>query len=158
MQNPKVRKAVSKFRHDFQTVYDHIDVVKDYKELHDLLQDIEQACYFPILQAVSGYPQSGSTLEFLQGYADVMQTTLNKLQEVAHNGNVASYRLLWMEFIDCAYTKLIDAIERPQPGSLDDVIGYLERVRRYLLASSTTISTKRRKIRGRGPCHSSGND
>ena len=132
LQNPEVQEAVNKFRHDFQMVYEHIDVVKDYKELHDLLQDIEQTCYFPILQAASGYPQSDSTLDFLQGYADAMQMTIDRLQEVANNGNVAPERLQWMKYINRAHASLGDAIAIPKQGSLGDVIGYLERVLTYL--------------------------
>jgi len=132
LQNPEVREAVNKFRHDFQTVYDHIDVVKDYKELHDLLQVLEQASYFPILQAAPAYPQGDRILEFLQGYADAMQTTMGKLQEVANHGNVAPNRLQWIKYIERAHTRLSDAIEQPKEGSLVDVIGFLERVLAYL--------------------------
>lgn len=132
LTQPEVRSAVSKFRNDFQAVYDNVDIVKDYKELHDLLQDLEMACYAPIRQAASNYPQDDEVLEFLEGYASKMQLTLDELQAVANHGNVASSKILWKEHIEHAHVRLVEAIEQPQPGALAGVIGYLKRALTYL--------------------------
>lgn len=80
MQVPAVKDAVITFRVVFQAACEQIDVIANYKALHDLLHTLEFQCYGVIVQAAKRFPDDELALEDLMEYELTLQDLLAELQ------------------------------------------------------------------------------
>jgi hypothetical protein len=111
MQSPEVRAAVVTFRTDFEAACQQIDVLGDYKDLHDLLHTMQFHCYHPIVQESRRFPDDDLALDNLTDYGLTLGGTVSSLQEVAGRTTLASFETAWVAELDQARQELDQALE-----------------------------------------------
>lgn len=122
MQVPEVKDAVITFRVVFQAACDQIDVIANYKALHDLLHTLEFQCYGVIVQAAKRFPDDDLALENLMEYELTLQDLLAELQQVAAQETIATNEVRWLAELKKAQTELNSAIAELEIGPLKRTI------------------------------------
>ncbi|MGB3769496.1 MAG: hypothetical protein WA947_23295 [Phormidesmis sp.] len=128
MQVPAVKDAVITFRVVFQAACDQIDVIANYKALHDLLHTLEFQCYGVIVQAARRFPDDELALEDLMEYELTLQDLLAELQQVAAQETIATNEVRWLAELQKARAELNSAIAQLELEPLKRTIWLLNRV------------------------------
>lgn len=130
----EVRDAVRRYRNDFMTARRDIDILGDYKDLHDQLHNLHYQCYSPILgklryatvPAGTALPEEWRSDDTLLERSEMdLLSILETLRAVVKRDSFPAYDTSWLLHLEQAHEALKEAIR-----SLD--IGALKRVRRYL--------------------------
>lgn len=102
MQTSAVRDAVVTFRTDFQAACEQIDVLSDYKRLHDLFHHLEQE----IIRIQSQGPVDDAALPDLIGEIPTIQHLIKALLSVARRASFAADTVSWMKRLEQVREKL----------------------------------------------------
>jgi len=86
--SPEVRAAVGTFSADFKAAIAQVDVLGDYKDLHDLLHQIQFNCYTPLMREANYFPDD-RTLESFPQYERDLRNILSQLTDVSGRQRVA---------------------------------------------------------------------
>jgi len=78
-----VRTAVITFQTDFKVAHEQVDLLGDYKELHDLLHQLQLYCYNSIVEVAKRLPDDDMALDNLTRYAGDLDRIVEGLQDVA---------------------------------------------------------------------------
>jgi|GEM_PF-934326 len=89
MEVPEVHEAVVDFRRDFQAVCEQIDIVGDYKDLHDQLHRLEFECYSVIVKAAKQFPDDATALDNLTEYELTLHEIVTNVREIVERGTLA---------------------------------------------------------------------
>lgn len=128
MQYPEARSAVVTFRVDFQAACERINIIANYKELHDLLHTLEFQCYSGIVQEAKRFPDDETALDILTDHELTLQKLLREVQEVAGRETIATNEVLWLKDLEHAQAKLHGAIEELDTRQLQRTIWLLNRI------------------------------
>ncbi|MEL7225456.1 MAG: hypothetical protein AAGL17_11485 [Cyanobacteria bacterium J06576_12] len=128
MQVSDVKESVTQFRMDFRAASDQIDVIANYKALHDLLHTLEFECHSVILSIFKGFSASETDVEQLIVHELRLQELLCSLQQVAERETVASSEVRWLTELQAAQQDLSQAIEELDPEPLRRSLWLLNRV------------------------------
>ncbi|MBW4472567.1 MAG: hypothetical protein KME45_19675 [Stenomitos rutilans HA7619-LM2] len=128
MQHSEARSAVITFRVDFQAACDQINIIANYKELHDLLHTLEFQCYSGIVQEAKRFPDDETTLDILTDHEFTLQRILREVQEVAQRETIATNEVLWLKDLERAQVELHVAIDELDTRRLQRTIWLLNRV------------------------------
>ncbi len=128
MQVPEVKAAVITFRVVFQAACEQIDVIANYKALHDLLHTLEFQCYGVIVQAARRFPDDELALENLMEYELTLQDLLEELQQVAAQETIATSEVRWLAELQKAQAELKSATITLDIKPLKRTIWLLNRV------------------------------
>jgi hypothetical protein len=77
LENPRVRPKLFAFRDYFQSTRKQINLLRDYKELHDELHHLQRGCYEEIKGAIGRFQEDSEAGENLKDY----RLTLNEFTE-----------------------------------------------------------------------------
>ena len=83
LSNPKVYEAVVVYRSDFKMVYNRVQLLSYYKQLHDLLQEVETQCYLPIFRFKQKFMADEEMLKMLRPYEENLQSNITKARNIA---------------------------------------------------------------------------
>lgn len=111
MQSPEVRAAVVAFRTDFEAACEQIDILGDYKHLHDLLHTMQFHCYHPIVQEARRFPDDDMALDNLMDYELTLQSIVSDLQEAMGRASFAGLETSWIQDLDQSRQELHKALE-----------------------------------------------
>jgi hypothetical protein len=136
MRCPEARSTVIAFQKDFEVACRQIDIVANYKELHDQLHKLEFQCYIPILQSLNRLPDDTNALEELKDYELTLQDVLTVMQDVIGRGTIPNSEIIWLENLYRAQKELCRAIEE-----LD-----LERLKKTIRLLNHVIATQLSRI------------
>lgn len=128
MAAPEVRAAVIAFRTDFQAVCEQIDVVGNYKDLHDLLHKLEFQCYSGIVQEARRFPDDETALDILMDYELTLQQIVSDVREVAVRGTLDTHETLWIKDLERTTEELPGAIENLDTRQLKRAVWLIHRV------------------------------
>jgi Effector-associated domain 10 len=128
MQYPEAISAVITFRVDFQAACERIDIIANYKEVHDLLHTLEFQCYNGIVQESKRFPDDETALEILTDHELTLQKLLREVQEVAERETIATNEVMWLKDLERAQVELQGAIEELDTRRLQRTIWLLNRV------------------------------
>lgn len=129
MHHPKVRSAVITFEADFRAACRWIDIIANYKELHDLLHTLEFQCYSGIIQESKRFlDQDETALDILIDHELTLQKILGEVKDVAGRETIATRELLWLKDLERAQAELHSAIEELDIRRLQRTIWLLNRV------------------------------
>lgn len=145
--SPEVRAAVGTFAADFKAATSQVDVMGDYKDLHDLLHQTQFYCYTPILREVTRFPDD-SSLELLDDYERSLRDILVKLGEVGSRQRVAEGDTAFIPEIDQAHTDLKSALDNSNTEILKKCIWRLKRIlATYPVIIDTRLNGSARALR-----------
>lgn len=128
MAVPQVRAAVFAFRTDFQAVCEQIDVLVNYKDLHDLLHTLEFQCYGGIVQEAKRFPDDETALDILMDHKLTLQQIVTDIQEIALRGTLAKNELLWLKDLVQATEELHSGIENLDTRQIKRAVWLINRV------------------------------
>jgi len=128
IQTPEVRATVIAFRTDFQAAGEQIDLLGNYKELHDLLHNLEFLCYNGLVQEARRFPQDETALGILTDHELTLQDLVRRLQDVASRPILLSEENGWISEIVEAQNQLQLALEQSDAELLKRAIWLLRRV------------------------------
>lgn len=128
MQVPKIREAVIAFRVDFRAALEQIEIIANYKELHDLLHRLEFQCYSGIVQEVRRFPDDDTALDILTDHKMTLEELVQDIQAVAQRETIATREVIWLKDLKQSQQELHDAIELLDLRKLQKTIWLLNRV------------------------------
>lgn len=128
MRYPEARSAVITFKVEFQMACEQIDIIANYKEVHDLLHTLEFQCYNGIVQESRQFPNDETALEILTEHELTLQNLLGEVKEVAGRETIATKEVLWLKDLERARSELQLAIEELNTRRLQQTIWLLNRV------------------------------
>lgn len=148
MAAPEVRAAVVAFRTDFQAVCEQIDVVGNYKDLHDLLHTLEFQCYSGIVQEARRFPDDETALDILRDYELTLQQIVTDVREVAVRGTLVTNETLWVKDLERTTEELRIAIENLETRQLKRAVWLINRVLAIQPSRiNTSLNTAARALR-----------
>jgi hypothetical protein len=131
--SPEVRAAVASFSADFEASTSQVDVMGDYKDLHDLLHQTQFHCYAPILREATRFPDETS-LELLEDYERTLRDILVQLGNVSQRSDLRGHKSIaevdvtFIQEIQQANNDLKAALENLDPELLKKCIWRLKRI------------------------------
>ncbi len=128
MKVPEVQSAVVAFRVDFQAACEQIDVIADYKDLHDLLHTLEFQCYGVIVQEVKRFPDDEVALDDLDYHRGTLQQLIRGIQKVTSRETIAAREVSWLRDLERSQEELQGALEELDLRRLQRTIWLLNRV------------------------------
>ncbi len=123
-----VRTAVIAFQTDFKVAYEQVDLLGDYKDLHDLLHRLQFHCYNGIVQAAMRFPADEMALDNLTDYALTLEAIIDESRQVVNRPTMQKQELTWIGDIGLTKEDLRRAIDSLDEGSLKKVIWRLNRL------------------------------
>ncbi|GAB4369678.1 MAG: hypothetical protein Kow00121_09780 [Elainellaceae cyanobacterium] len=130
MHHSEVRSDVITFRVDFQAACEWINIIANYKELHDLLHTLEFQCYSGIIQESKRLldAEDETALDILMDHELTLQRILRDAKEVGGREIIAANELLWLKDLEHAQEELHAAIEELDARRLQRAIWLLNRI------------------------------
>jgi hypothetical protein len=123
-----VHTAVIAFQSDFKVAHEQVDLLGDYKDLHDLLHRLQFHCYNGIVQAATRFPSDEMSLDNLTDYALTLEEIINELKQVASRPIIPKQELVWIEDISLTKEELHHAIDALDEKALKKVTWRLNRL------------------------------
>lgn len=96
---------------NFQSVLDNIDVMSDYKKLHDQLHDLMFSLFPQINKAAGGLPAEKDAKFDLARHDKSLRTAIDTMREAVVRGKVAAEESQWIEKLDQARKKLKSVLD-----------------------------------------------
>ena len=138
-RSPQMRAALFAFRADFQAACTQVDVLGDYKDLHDLLHRLQFDCYNVIVKAAARFPADETALDDLQDYLLGLEDILSQLHGVTRRAAVAAADTAWISDVAGAHDELKRVTEQADAKLLKQAIW---RLNRTLSIQPTRINTR----------------
>ncbi len=138
-RSPRMRVALIAFRSDFQATCTQVDVLGDYKDLHDLLHRLQFDCYNVIIKAAARFPADETALDDLQDYLLGLEDILAQLRVVSKRAAVAAADTTWISDVAGARDELKRVTEQADAKMLKQAIW---RLNRTLSIQPTRINTR----------------
>ncbi|MBM4425575.1 MAG: hypothetical protein FJ030_19720 [Chloroflexi bacterium] len=88
-RSPELRTAVVGFRTDFQAASEQIDLLGDYKDLHDILHRLQFQCYNGIQQIESRFPDDEMALNTVADSQVTLEGIIGELQSFGSRASAA---------------------------------------------------------------------
>lgn len=128
MKSAIVRSLVTTYRADFRAASEQIDILSNYKDLHDLLHKLQYRCYSVIALEAQRFPKDDLALDNLLNYEVTLQDIANELQRVAQQAGLAANETTWIGDVVQAQGLLRLALDEMDGEKLRRVVWLLRRV------------------------------
>ncbi len=90
LENPKVQAKVFAFRSLFEVARKQVDLLGDYKDIHDQLHDLQRGCYDQIKIAVDRIQEDSEAADNLRDYQLTLSGFTNRVRQIALRGSEAA--------------------------------------------------------------------
>jgi hypothetical protein len=127
IQAPAVRTAVITFQADFQATSEQINILTNYKHLHDLFQELEYL-YDIMDHDQRRLPNDDTAWESLMRNEPELQDKIDELLDVAKHAPFATDEARWMEQLTQTQNELRAAVEDCNLAQLKAAHQHLHRV------------------------------
>jgi hypothetical protein len=127
-ENPEARVAVSGFCSGCETTCEQLEVVHDYKSLHDLLHDIQILCYDPLKDLVPRFLVDDEAMEDVMRHQVTLQGTIGELRTEAEQKTLDTMETSWIQDVSTAHDMLAAAIDGRDAAQLNKAIWLLHHV------------------------------
>jgi hypothetical protein len=141
--SPRVQEAALRFRADFQVACEQIDLLGDYKDIHDQLHSLQFHCYNCIVQETRRSTDDDLAWDTLVDYELTFQDIVGRLQDISVQAAPAvalaapagmpraalpSSETAWVDDLAQAHRELHGAIENADARQLKRAIRLINRV------------------------------
>ena len=127
MQIPLVNTAVIGFKREFQAISDQVEILSTYKELHNILHNLEFKCYQGILREARRFPNDYDE-DLLETYGEELKDIIADVESIVVQKNPASEGINWHQKLDRAGKFLLSALEEEDKSKLKQTISAIKRV------------------------------
>lgn len=128
MQRSSVRDLVAAYRADFTAAEREIDILSNYKYLHDLLHKLQFRCYNVIAQEARRFPTDELAFDNLLNYEVTLQDIVANLQGVIEEAQFSPDETAWVNDLLDAQEHLRRALDGMEGEALRRVIWLMRRV------------------------------
>lgn len=127
-QSQEARAAATAFQTDFLAAYQQLDLLADYKALHDLLHRLQFQCYNGLAQAVPRFPDDELAGQQLDDAKLTLESLVSEAKIVAGRGKVGAADTAWVADLETTQAELGAALEAADAKPLSKVLWRLNRV------------------------------
>lgn len=110
LNDPEVHTIAAVFRADFLAASQQVDVLSDFKDLHDLLHDLQFQCYNYIASLTARFPEDELAVDTLTDHALTFKFLVARLLEVASRPSVTG-ESTWIADLEEAEVLLTQALQ-----------------------------------------------
>jgi hypothetical protein len=135
----EVRQAVIGFRTDFQAASEQIDLLSDFKDLHDILHRTQFQVYNGLQQIASRFPDDEMAIDTLTDSQLTLEGLLAEEQAFGKRTSEAKNEANWSQDLADTRTDLQTAIDNSDPKALKKALWRLNRL----------LATQPAKVNGR---------
>jgi hypothetical protein len=128
MQLPEVRSAAAVYQSEFQAVAHQIALLATYKDMHDLLHQLQFQCYNIMVQDAKRFPEDTLARESLEECEMTLQRLISNLRYTAAQASPERGVETWIDELVQARDDLRTANETLDMSPLKRAIGRLRRV------------------------------
>jgi hypothetical protein len=139
MREPEVSEAVVSFQTDFEAASQQVNILGDYKLLHDLLHTMQYHCYQPIQQESRRFPDDDLAIDNLMDYELTFESIVNDLNDLAERPSLAALNVSWTADLEQALAALQTALKELDPTQLKRAVWGMSRV---LAVQPSVINTR----------------
>lgn len=125
---PGVREAVSGFRDKFKSARDQIQILADYKDLHDALHTLQIGCFNVIYNSLKSFPDDDETCNNLLTYETQLGSIVNDVQGIIAKKTFVGYQNSWVRNLVDAKTQLQEANKQSEVKYLKSTVWNLRTV------------------------------
>jgi hypothetical protein len=135
--SPEVQRAVVSYRNDFMAARGGIDVLGNYKDLHDQLHQLQYNCYSLIVSKIRSVTTAGTGAvadelqnnDTLLENSEVMLLNLTEtIRRIIGRGSFSNYDTAWLSYLEQAHKALGETLLTWDIANLKRVRSYLDRV------------------------------
>jgi hypothetical protein len=109
LANPGVRGEVEKFVAEFEKARIRIQVVADYKDIHDELHSMQKECLQPLSDAVGRFPDEERTRSSVFNSQQDLERILETIREIIARPTFGEGPYRWLVMLEQAYEHLVRA-------------------------------------------------
>ena len=128
MRLPEAQSAVIAFRTDFEAVVNQIDIMADYKEVHDLLHILEFRCHKTLSQAAQTFPDDNLSIDTIMEAEFTLQQIMQTLGELNQRATFTGNELGWTQDLIRSQTHLTAALDQEDIQGLSRAIWLIGRI------------------------------
>ncbi len=128
MEIPLIKTAVIKFKIEFAAISEQLEILATYKDLHDLLHNLEFQCYQGILREARHFPEDFTSMSILESYGQNLQDIIADIESIIAQKNTASAGVTWHQDLTQALNLLQNAIEQEDKRMLQKAIWFINRI------------------------------
>jgi hypothetical protein len=141
-RSPDVRNAVIEFQTDFRVSYEQVDQLGDYKDIHDLLHNLQFSCYNGIIYAAARFPGDDEALDILNEHVLTFESIVDELRNVASQPSMPKQELRWIDEAEQMKGDFHIALNTMDEKKLKSVIAKLNRLLAIHPARINTLLTQ----------------
>jgi len=123
---PQVRTAVAEFRRDFRIACEQIDVLGDYKDLHDVLHDVQDRCYKPLLPKVRVSTPQDLDWDELASYELELTRDISRMQIISARPSIDASLRSPLEDLVRGERALQEAVESLDLSQLHKAVWFMK--------------------------------
>lgn len=123
-----VRDIVAGFQADFRVAHEQVNRLGDYKDLHDLLHELQVHCYIHVVIAAQRFPDDDTAVESLELHAVAIEQIVEALNEMAGQPSIPKQELVWIEDVRLVKADLRNAVDSLDAGCLKKAIWRMNRL------------------------------
>lgn len=127
-RSTEARAAATSFQTDFLAAQQQLDVVGDYKHLHDILHRLQYQCYNSVAQSVGRFPADETAGDQLTDAQLTLEGIITEARQVAGRAQVSAGDVVWVADLETAKTDLTAALDAGDGQPLSKVAWRLNRV------------------------------
>ena len=125
---PEARNFAIAFRTDFKAANDQIDVVSNYKEVHDMLHVLEYQSFNSMRQASRSFPDDELAIDTLMDAEVTLQQVIGTLKELSTRPTFGTNELVWVQDLEKGREHLTTALDGDDTKQLRRAIWLINRV------------------------------
>lgn len=128
MAQPDFKAKLAAMQTDFEAAALQIEMLTNYKELHDLLHNLQYLCFGGLVQEMRRFPQDPLAADILLDHELTMSSLIDGLIEVAGRPAMPQAEMDWIQELVTAHHLLRQAIEHRDPEPLRRAVWLTRRV------------------------------
>lgn len=132
-QQPEVLVVLVKSRNDFEYARKHINIVRDYKNIHDALHELEINCYRVISAEASRFPSKGASGD-LSIYLVILSDIKNRIKATVERGFIPWTEGPLLDRLEDAEKTLNEALTTRERKIFNKAVGDIGHILRFNLS------------------------
>jgi hypothetical protein len=128
MRQPEVHDTVVEYKVVFRDTLRQVEVVGNYKDLHDELHDLQIQCYNRLIREMAGFPDDLLAVENLTDSKLTLESKISNVREIIARADYLAGESAGLQALQQGCTVLGEALETLDPDLLKKAVQKLGRV------------------------------
>ncbi|MGH9972096.1 MAG: hypothetical protein ACREBG_30485 [Pyrinomonadaceae bacterium] len=112
----ELKGDLATFQASFQSALEQIDILSDYKDLHDKLHDLQFGWFPRVQQEFKSLPDAKNAIQNLFGHERDFRTVIGELYDTVNQKRVPGSEREWIDRMEQARKDLKQGISSPEPA------------------------------------------